>query len=125
MTYKRFIIGDVLGFGWRVMKANLWFFVGLGLLAGLFSWIPAFAQMIVEHLDYPEEMVMLINFPLQLIGMVISTIIGIGFVKIALSFCDGRKPPFATLFDFKGCFWRYVGAHILFMLIVLSKRCRY
>ena len=35
MTSKRFVIGDVLGFGWRVMKANLWFFVGLILIAGV------------------------------------------------------------------------------------------
>ena len=118
MTYKHFVIGDVLGFGWSVMKANLWFFVGVGLLAGVVSFMPSLPQLIVEHLDFPEQTVLLINLPFQLIGMVISVIIGIGFVKIALSFCDARKPSVGTLFAFTGCFWRYLGGMLLYVLII-------
>jgi len=120
MNYKRFVIGDVLGFGWNVMKTNLWFFVGVGLLAGVLSFMPSLARIIVEHSGLPKEAVLLIEFPLQLIGMLISTIIGIGFVKIALSFCDARKPSVGTLFAFTGCFWRYLGGALLYGLIVLG-----
>ena len=120
MTYKRFVIGDVLSFGWQIMAANLWFFVGLGLLVGVFCWVPAIAQIIVQHSGFPEETVLLINLPLQLLGILISVIIGIGFIKIALSFCDARKPPVGTLFAFTGCFWRYLGAALLYSLIVLA-----
>ncbi len=44
----------------------------------------------------------------------------IGLIKIALSFCDEQKPSFATLFDAWDCFWRYVGASILYGLIILG-----
>jgi len=37
---KRFIIGDVLGFGWRVMASNFWFFVGLELVSILLNFAP-------------------------------------------------------------------------------------
>ena len=120
MTNKRFDIGDVLRFGWNVMKANLGFFIGVGLLAGVISFLPSIPQIIVQHSGYPPETVSLINLPFQLIGMLISTIIGIGFVKIALSFVDARKPPVGTLFAFSGCFWRYLGTSILYVLIVLG-----
>ena len=120
MNGKRFIIGDVLGFGWRVMKANLWFFVGLAFVAGLVNAMPNIIEEVIRHLKPPEAVAGLLILVLNIIGMVISTIVGIGFMKIALSFCDGRRPRFGTLFDFQGCFWRYVGAHILLMLIVLG-----
>jgi len=120
MNGKRFIIGDVLGFGWQVMKANLWFFVGLAIVAGLVSAIPDIIEEVIRSVKPPELVAALLIFVLNIIGMVISTIVGIGFIKIALSFCDGRRPRFSILFDFEGCFWRYVGAHILLMLIVLG-----
>ena len=120
MTSKRFIIGDVLGFGWQTMAANLWFFVGLCLLAGVFSFVPSLARIIVEHSGLPDLTVALINLPFQLIGIIISVIIGIGFTKIGLSFCDARKPSVGTLFAFTGCFWRYLGGALLYALIVMA-----
>ena len=47
-------------------------------------------------------------------------ILGIGLFKIALSFCDERKPSIGTLFDGFDCFWRYLGTAILYLLIVLG-----
>ena len=124
MYGKRFIIGDVLGFGWRVMKANLWFFVGLGLVAGGLMFLPGLITGITERVlgrsEVPEEIIQWVSLPITVLGWCINIIIAIGFIKIALSFCDGRKPAFDTLFDFRGCFWRYVGTHILYLLIVFG-----
>ncbi len=120
MNGKHFVIGDVLGFGWQVMKANFWFFVGLAFVAGLVNAMPNIIEGIIRRVKPPELVAGLLIFVINIIGMVISTIIGIGFIKIALSFCDGQRPRFATLFDFQGCFWRYVGAQLLMMLIVLG-----
>jgi len=50
--------------------------------------------------------------------MIIEVIVGIGLIKIALSFCDGQRPKFSTLFNVWGCFWRYVGAGILYNLAI-------
>ena len=121
MSHKRFVIGDVLGFGWRVMTANFWFFIGLALAAGAIKMLPNIIDNLITELSFfvPVPVLILVNLLTSVIGLFISTIVGIGFIKIALRFCDARKPPFGTLFDFKGCFWRYVGTSILHFLIVM------
>jgi len=106
------------------MKVNLWFFVGLGIVAGILQSISVIIELIIDH-STPDEpraalLAALLVILIKIIGMAISIIIGIGFIKIALSFCDARKPAFGTLFDYQGCFWRYVGAGILYGLIVLG-----
>lgn len=120
MTSKRFVIGDVLGFGWRVMASNLWFFVGLALVAGLLKMAPNWFNQAIGHLPAPAIAIALISLIAAVVGWFISIIVNIGFIKISLRFCDGRKPPFGTLFDFQGCFWRYVGASVLQSLIVFA-----
>jgi uncharacterized membrane protein len=120
MTYKRFIISDVLGFGWKVMKANFWFFVGLAIVAVLVNSISNITEEVILQIAPPELVVTLLISVINIIGMFISMIIGISFTKIALSFCDSRKPAFGTLFDFQDCFWRYLGTHALYMLIVFG-----
>jgi uncharacterized membrane protein len=121
MTSKRFVIGDVLGFGWRIMAANLWFFVGLALVAGLLRIAPKIITDLIPYSPGSELFIALalVTFIIAVGGWFISIVINIGFIKIALCFCNGRKPPFGTLFDFQGCFWRYVGTTILCALIVM------
>ena len=120
MNEKRFVIGDVLGFGWQVMKANFWFFVGVAFVGGFVVQAPNIVDQIILALNPPEEVYMLLSLVLGIVGAVLQTIVGIGVMKIALSFCDGRKPFFGTLFDFQGCFWRYLGAYILYTLIIMG-----
>ncbi|NIA07526.1 MAG: hypothetical protein GWP14_07820 [Actinobacteria bacterium] len=120
MTSKRFVIGDVLGFGWQVMKANLWFFVGVGIVGGMLNILPNIITQIVAHIRSPKPELFLVILPVFIIATLISIVISIGFVKIALSFCDTRKPTFGTLFDFHGCFWRYVGVLVLYILILYA-----
>ena len=120
MTSKRFVIGDVLGFGWNVMTANFWFFVGVALVAGLVKMAPSWFNQVIGHLPAPAIVIALIGLIAAVAGWVISIIVNVGFIKIALRFCDARKPSLGTLFDFQGCFWRYVGATILHALIVMA-----
>ena len=54
MNSKRFIVGDVLGFGWRVMASNFWFFVGLGLIAGILEISPVLVELLIEALTPAE-----------------------------------------------------------------------
>ena len=120
MATKYFNFSDVLGYGWRVMKANFWFFVGLGFVFMIISYLPTIARFIVKSLNLPKAPDITLAILLQILGWVISIVIGIGLIKIALSFCDERKPPISTLFDAWGCFWRYVAAGILYGLIMLA-----
>lgn len=120
MAAKRFIIGDLLGFGWRVMTGNFWFFLGLALVAGILRALPnTISDILPLGLLGPPAILLMMCFTVAA-SFFVSTVINIGFIRIALRFCDGRKPPFATLFDFQGCFWQYVGTSVLHFLIVLA-----
>ncbi len=116
MTSKSFSFSEVLGFGWRVMKANFWFFVGVAIVLFLISLSGQILGQVMEH--FPEEIPPFLVFALLAVTFIIETMLGIGLIKITLSFCDGQKPRFSTLFNGWGCFWRYLGAGLLYGLIV-------
>ncbi len=120
MTGKFFNFTDVLGYGWRTMKSNLWFFVGLGLLWLIITILPDMVKAISKHLHLPMVPHIVLDILLIALGFVISIVLSIGMIKIALSFCDERKPPIGMLFDAWDCFWRYLGAGILYSLIMLA-----
>jgi uncharacterized membrane protein len=120
MARKCFNFSDVLSFGWDVMKANLWFFVGLGFVFLIVIYLPTIAMVVVENLHLPKAYDTALAILLQVLGVVINIIVKIGLTKISLSFCDEQKPPFATLFNAWGCFWRVIGTGILYSLIVLA-----
>jgi len=120
MATKYFNFTDVLGYGWRVMKANLGFFVGLGFIFLIITYLPTIARLAVRALNLPKAPDITLAILLQILGWVISIVIAIGLIKIALSFCDEQKPRIGTLFDAWGYFWRYVATGILYGLIMLA-----
>lgn len=119
MAGKYFNFTDVIGYGWRVMKANLWFFVGLILVWLIIAYLPIIIKIILIRLFPPGPIHVVLRILIYIISFIIGIIIGIGWIKIALSFCDERKPTIGMLFDARDCFWRYVGATILFYVIML------
>jgi hypothetical protein len=131
MAGKYFNFSEVLSYGWNVMKANLWFFVGLGFLFLIITSIPDIIDIIAiisvvpiaTHLNLPGPvlvvLIVLMKIVTTILGWIIGIVLGIGLIKIALSFCDEQKPAIGTLFDVRDCFWRYVGAAILFGSIML------
>jgi uncharacterized membrane protein len=121
MARKYFNFSDVLSFGWGVMKANLWFFVGLGFVFMIFIYLPVVARVVVvKSLHLPKASDVTLAILLQVLEFLVGIVVKIGLIKIALSFCDERKPPFATLFDVWDCFWRVLGATVLYILIILA-----
>jgi uncharacterized membrane protein len=120
MSAKSFNFGDVLGYGWAVMKANFWFFVALGIVSVIVEQLPNIINEMLQYMPLTEPAHILSELFFGVVSAVISIVITIGFIKIALSLCDRAKPGFGTLFDGWDCFWRYVGASILYTLIVLA-----
>jgi uncharacterized membrane protein len=116
MSSKSFSYSRVLGFGWDVMKYNFWFFAGVCAVLFLISLLGQIPGQIMAH--YPTAIPPFWFFVLFGVIFIIQTILGIGLIKIALSFCDGQKPGFGTLFNGFDCFWRYVGAGLLYGLII-------
>ncbi len=120
MSNKYFNFTDVLDYGWRVMKANLGFFIGLGFLFLIISYLPTLVGKVVKTINLPRPLHITLSILFQILSSVISVILGIGLIKIALMFCDERKPKIGKLFDAFDCFWRYIGAGILYTLIMLA-----
>jgi hypothetical protein len=135
---KCFNYSEVLNYGWNVMKANLWFFVGLGFIFLIITYIPEIIHIIVLFLylliitcvpaindviaahPYLSSLVLVaLDLATTFFSFVVSIVLGIGMIKIALSFCDEQKPAIGTLFDARDCFWRYAGATILYGSIML------
>ena len=121
MEGKYFNFTDVIGYGWRVMRANLWFFVVLVFVWLIITFIPTVIDIIAAHfLPRTATAFEVLNIATTILAFVINIVLVIGMIKIALSFCDERKPTIGTLFDVWGCFWRYVAAGILYTLIILG-----
>jgi len=120
METKYFNFSDVLGFGWRVMKANFWFFVGVGIIYGIVNQLPNIISRAIRLLPLPKSVGLPLIILFTAAGWVIGIVVAIGLIKIALAFCDQQRPRVGTLFDAMGCFWRYVGAMILYTLIMLA-----
>jgi hypothetical protein len=120
MANKYFNFTNVLGYGWRTMKQDLWFFVGVGIIWVAVSAGPDIVRAFLKRLPLPEPSGIVLGIALIVLGWIIAVIINIGITKIALSFCDEQKPPLGTLFDAFDCFWRYVGTMILYGLIILG-----
>jgi len=120
MNNKSFNFSDVLGYGWGVMKANFWFFVGLGIVYAVVNSVTDMLSEIIKNVYAPTALVAIVHIILGIVGGVISVVLSIGLIKILLSFCDGVKPRFGTLLDGWDCFWRYVGTMTLYSLIIFG-----
>lgn len=105
---------EAIKFGWETMKANFWFFAGLLLIMFAVSFIPG------EISRELKGVAPFLSFIFALIGWILDIIIGIGVIKIALDFVDNRKSEYKELFTHYKLFFRYLGASILYGLIVLG-----
>ncbi len=93
MAGKYFNFSEVLGYGWNVMKANFWFFVGLGFVWLIINISPDIAELTLIPLLYLHKAPYIILYItlrvlLQVLELVIVIVLSIGLIKIALSFCD-------------------------------------
>lgn len=113
METKGIYAGEVVKYGWRTMKENLVFFIGLLIVAYLIMLLPfVFAQYIVEGL--------IIRLVLYLLYIVLSIVVSMGLIKIALKFCDNEKGSFGDLFSCFPLFFKYLFGAILYSLILIG-----
>ncbi|MGA1980772.1 MAG: hypothetical protein ABSG99_09485 [Sedimentisphaerales bacterium] len=120
MSSKSFSYSGALGFGWSVVKSNFWFFVGVWVVSFFVSFFVSLPGQILGQLAgrSPKSMSPFLAPVAVITSYIMQVILGIGLIKITLSFCDGVKPRFSTLFNAWGCFWRYIGAGLLYALII-------
>ncbi|UCD19247.1 MAG: hypothetical protein JSU64_07460 [candidate division WOR-3 bacterium] len=112
MDIKDFSIEEAVQYGWNTMKASIWFFVGVLVVAWVIVGIPhVIANALQNHSNG-------LAFLFRIVGWVASIIVSIGMITIALKFLDKQTPKFEDLFSFQPHFWRYLGASILTGLVV-------
>ncbi|MFC1805045.1 DUF975 family protein [Candidatus Omnitrophota bacterium] len=113
MSEKRFDMGEAIRFGWNTMKANFWFFVGILLVV----WV---VQAIPEIISKVWEENLILSLILQFVSMVIGLLVGLGLIKIALTFIRNEKPLFSDLFSCTNLLINYIAATMLYSLMVVG-----
>ena len=83
------------------------------IVVGLISYGP---NIIAELL---KEDAPILSIIITIASRVLELIIGMGWIKIALKFCDNEKGKFADLFSCYPLFFKYLFGSILYGLIVL------
>ncbi len=114
MANEKFSIKEAISYGWNVMKSNLGFFIGAMLIAVVVNVV---INMVAE-LFRANNTVMLIL--VSLVGIVIGTVIEMGFLTIGLKLIDNAKVSFRDLFSTFNLVVKYLLASILYGLIVLG-----
>lgn len=110
MSNAPFSISDAVRFGWETFKQNFWFFVLILIVAGLVSRGPA--------IFVRQESPTIVAGAIGLIAIVLQFLLDLGLSKIALMLHDGTKPKWTELFSQYPLLLKYIGASILFGLIV-------
>lgn len=108
MSNAPFTIGDATRFGWQTLKQNFWFFVLVLVISGLVTQVPS---MLGGKEGAAAGLFGLTAWLLQML-------INLGLNKIALMFHDGAKPTWKELFMQYPLLLKYLGASILFGLMV-------
>ncbi len=106
--------------GWKVFKNN-WLIVVYATL------IPAIVSMILEAIQKQAKEEMSAGVILLLLGLLyfvgrflLSMLMNLGVLKIQLDVTRGLKPSFKTLFNGQGIYWKFIGATVLYSLVVLG-----
>ncbi len=114
MAMQKFSMTEALEFGWDTMKDNIGFFIGLLVVAFLINIVPnVIAGFFKEEAPVLSLFVKVFAFVLQLL-------IGMGLIRISLSFCDNIKGELSDLFSCAPLLINYLVASIIYMLIIFG-----
>ena len=114
MMGNQFSTEEALKFGWETFKSKFWFLMGIGLTVMCIQLLPDFlAGTVKESSTFLAGVV-------SVIGWAISVVIQIGMIRILLKICDEQPVEFGELFSGINLFWQFVGASILYALIVMG-----
>ena len=110
---SKFSINEAFRFGWATFKKYFWFLLAILLVLFIVSSISGYANRGAER---APALAGLINLAAAAIGIIIQ----MGIIKISLKFVDKEKPTFDDLFSQYKLFWRYLGATLLYALVILG-----
>jgi len=123
MAGNGFNIGDVLRFGWERYKERWVFWLGVALIV----FLVGAAFNVLEKLvgagaaapdAQPGLIASLVGLVVVLANVYVQNRLNIGVTTVLLKAVDGATPEFRDLLAKPYLFWRYLGASILFSIVV-------
>lgn len=95
-----FSISNVLVYAWKNVRLNFKFlFISVVIYAVISTGFSLLRSMVVGDSPNPSSFQVFLDIVLTSVEVTISLIFAIGFVRIALSFLDGKKPQYVDLWD--------------------------
>jgi len=118
MADKKFSNKEAINFGWKTFQENLGFFLILGVIILVVAIIPSIAKEIYKRSDSHSVKVLTntISFLFQIVGVLIE----LGLIKITLKLIEKQKVSIYDLFSQYHLFFKYLGAMIIYTLIVIG-----
>lgn len=109
-------IGSALSAGWETFKQHWAVVLGTLVIGYVISIVPAVLNAVLARAGFP----MLGMVLTQVLSMLVSAFIGIGWSRIWLDAVRGRAPQFERLFSGGDRFVSAVGAQLLLVLVILA-----
>ena len=114
LTTQKFSKGEAVRFGWDTTKRYIGFFIGLVIVYAALIYVPPIfiAEAIWDHVP-------VLSITVRVAYLVLSAIIGLGFIRITLRLYDHEKTGLSDLFSCYPLFLSYLLSSFLYGLIVL------
>ncbi len=106
------LIGLTLKLGWQSAKQHFWFFVRM--LLFVFIMQMAFGSLT----GYAENSAPRLVAVVALASIVIHTIVNMGIIYSLIRIIKGAPPRFSDIFRTVHPFWRYLGASVVYAIVV-------
>jgi len=113
---KSFLWKEAIRFAWEKTKSFFWLFFGVSFILYAVAGISSFS-------NNGEGKASAFSGLMSLASVIFSIIVQIGIVKITLKVADGGTPVFDDLFSEIRLFWKYLGATLIYSLIVIAGLC--
>lgn len=108
---KSFSVGSSLRFGWTQFKTHAWFLIGMTLFTVAVSLLVG--SISDEHSMFGSTIG-------SLLSMAISILITISWRTVSLRYANNQLVAFKDFFSRYDIFWKYLGASIVYFLIVIG-----
>jgi len=115
---QQFSIGEVFKQAWDLTKKNFGFLIGVFVFITIINLVfSALLGLLQKNLS--EGFIYgALYLVVYVLSIVVSSVLALGTVKITLALADQKAASFNDLFSTLNLFWKYLGASILYGLII-------
>ncbi len=95
MTPRRFSKGEAVRFGWATVKRHLGFFILMYITYGVVIYVP---NLIIRLVRPTAAIQWVFLLAMQILVAILALVAALGFIRVALKFCDNEKAKISDLF---------------------------